>query len=192
VGKKKKQSLAALYIILVVIAAIILLVRHFHIKNFHIVEPEVLYTSGQPRGMDYTRLLYKYHIATIINLRSPAEHRERNWYAEEITWVHSNGVKYFEMPLNKNINSPNHFPDANMQEQLLAIMTDKEKLPVLIHDSSGKSRAAMLAAVWLAKGQKLSIEQVLAVAKQIKKEPLTEPQTRFIRSLSKPGFPILK
>jgi protein tyrosine/serine phosphatase len=189
---KKKNPLRTVVIFLLIAAAIILLVRHFHIKNFNTISPGVLYTSGQPRGMDYPRLLYKYHIATIINLRSPAEHRERNWYAEEITWVHSNGVKYFEMPLDRDTNSPNHFPDANMQEQFLAIMTDKERLPVLIHDSSGKSRAAMLAAVWLAKGQKLSIEQVLAVAEQIKNEPLTEPQTRFIRSLSKPGFPILK
>jgi protein tyrosine/serine phosphatase len=184
-GKKKKQSLAALYIILVAIAATIFLVRHFHIKNFHIIEPDVLYTSGQPRGMDYTRLLYRYHIASIINLRSPAEHRERNWYNEEITWVRSNSVKYFEMPLDKNPDSPGQFPDANMQERFLAIMADKESIPVLIHDSSGESRAAMLAAVWLAKDQKLSIEQVLAVAEQIKNEPLAEPETGFIHSLFK-------
>jgi protein tyrosine/serine phosphatase len=185
VGKKKKQSPASLYVILVAIAAIILLVRHFHIKNFHIIEPDVVYTSGQPIGMDYIRLLYKYHIATIINLRSPSEHRERNWYNEEIIWVRSNGVKYFEMPLDKNLESPGQFPDANMQEQFLAIMTGKENIPVLIHDSSGKSRAAMLAAVWLAKGQKLSIEQVLAVAEQIKNEPLAESETGFIHSLFK-------
>jgi protein tyrosine/serine phosphatase len=181
VGKKKKQSLASLYIILVAIAAIIFLVRHFHIKNFHIIEPDVLYTSGQPRGMDYTRLLYKYHIATIINLRSPAEHRERNWYNEEITWVRSNSVKYIELPIEKADYSPN----KETQDQFLAIMADKNNLPVLIHDSSGKSRAAMLAAVWLAKGQKLSIEQVLAVAEQIKNEPLAESETGFIHSLFK-------
>jgi protein tyrosine/serine phosphatase len=182
---KKKHSLNGLIIALLVIIAAILLVKHFHIKNFNTVEPEVLYTSGQPRGMDYTRLLYKYHIATIINLRSPAEHREMNWYTEEITWVRSNGVKYIEMPLGRDINSPSHFPDANVQEQFLAIMADKTNLPVLVHDSSGEDRVAMLAAVWLAKGQQMSAEQVLAVAEQIKNKPLAEPQTRFIRSLSK-------
>lgn len=183
--EKKRSPVSLIIIALLATAAAILLVRHFHIKNFNTVKPEVLYTSGQPRGMDYTRLLYKYHIATIINLRSPAEHRERNWYTEEITWVRSNGVKYIEMPLGRDINSPSHFPDANIQEQFLAIMADKTNLPVLVHDSSGEDRTAMLVAVWLAKGQHLSVEQVLAVAEQIKNKPLAEPQTRFIRSLSK-------
>ena len=184
-AKKKKQSLAALYIILIVTAAAIFLVRHFHIKNFHVIEPGVLYTSGQPRGKDYYRLLYRYHIATIVNVRPASESRTQNWYNEEITWVRSNGVKYFEMPLDRNIDSPAHFPDANMQERFLAIMADKENLPILIHDSSGESRAAMLAAVWLAKGQKLSIEQVLTVAERIKNEPLAESETGFIHSLFK-------
>jgi protein tyrosine/serine phosphatase len=182
---KKKHSPNNLIIILLVTAAAILLVRHFHIKNFNVIEPEVLYTSGQPRGMDYTRLLYKYHIATIINLRSPAEHREQNWYNEEITWVHSNGVKYIEMPLDRNMGNPGYFPDANMQQQFLTIMADKKNLPVLVHDSKGESRTAMLAAVWLAKGQHLPVEQTLAVAEQIKNKPLAEPETRFIRSLSR-------
>jgi protein tyrosine/serine phosphatase len=181
VGKKKKQSLAALYIILIATAAVIFLVRHFHIKNFNIVEPEVLYTSGQPRGMDYTRLLYKYHIATIINLRSQAEHRDRNWYNEEVIWVRNNGVKYIEMPIEK----ADYFPNKETQGQFLAIMADKNSLPVLIHDGSGEKRVAMLASVWLAKGQKLSIEQVLAVAEQIKNEPLAESETGFIHSLFK-------
>jgi protein tyrosine/serine phosphatase len=183
VGKKKKQSLAALYIILVVIAAIIFLVRHFHIKNFHIIEPDVLYTSSQPRGMDYTRLLYRYHIATIINLRSQAEHRERNWYNEEITWVRNNGVKYFEMPLERDINSPGHFPDANTQEQFLAIMADKEKIPVLIHDSSGKSRTAMLTSVWLRKVRRCSIEDTIRIVKKIKGQPVITTERKFIESL---------
>jgi protein tyrosine/serine phosphatase len=183
VRNKKKQSLAALYIILVAIAAIILLVRHFHIRNFHIIEPDVLYTSAQPRGMDYTRLLYRYHIATIINLRSQAEHRERNWYNEEITWVHSNGVKYFEMQLERDLNSPSHFPDANAQEQFLAIMADKENLPVLIHDSSGKSRTAMLTSVWLRKVRRCSIEDTIRFVEKIKGQPVTTTERKFIEGL---------
>jgi protein tyrosine phosphatase (PTP) superfamily phosphohydrolase (DUF442 family) len=179
VEKKKKQSLAALYIILVATAVIILLVRHFHIKNFHIIEPGVLYTSGQPRGMDYTRLLYKYHIATIINLRSPVEHRERNWYNEEITWVRNNGVKYIEMPIEK----ADHFPNKETQDQFLAIMADKNNLPVLIHDSSGKSRAAMLASVWLRKTRCCSIEDTVRFVEKVKGQPVTTTERKFIESL---------
>lgn len=181
---KKKNPIKTLTIILLIAVACVLLVRHFHIKNFNCISPDILYTSAQPRGMDYTRLLYKYHIATIINLRSPAEHRERNWYNEEITWVRSNGVKYLEMPLDRNIDSPAHYPDANMQGQFLAIMADKKNLPVLVHDSSGESRVAMFAAVWLIKSEQLPVQQVVDIASEIKSSPLSKPEKHFINTLT--------
>lgn len=180
---KRKNPLRTVVIISLIVISAFLLVRCFLIKRFNVVTPGVLYTSGQPRGMDYYRLLYKYHIATIVNLRSPVEHREKNWRSEEITWVRSTGVRYFEMPLDRDINNPGYFPDANMQEQFLAIMADKTNLPVLVHDGSGKSRPAMIAAVWLIKAEKRPAEDVLATAEKIKNEPLGEPETKFIHSL---------
>jgi protein tyrosine/serine phosphatase len=180
VGKKKKQSLAALYIILVAIAAIVFLVRHFHIKNFHVIEPDVLYTSGQPRGMDYTRLLYRYHIASIINLRSQAEHRDRNWYNEEVTWVRNNGVKYIELPIEK----VNYFPNKETQDQFLAIMADKNNLPILLHDGSGENRVAMLASVWLRKVRGCNVEDTVRFAEKLKNQPVTTAEITFIEQLA--------
>ena len=181
-GKKKKQSLAALYVILVAIAAIIFLVRHFHIKNFCIIEPDVLYTSGQPRGMDYTRLLYRYHIATIVNIRSASEHREKNWYNEEIIWAKNNWVNYIEMPIEKK----DYFPDKQMQDKFLAIMADKNNLPMLLHGSSDDKRVAMLVAVWLEKGQGRSVEETTKAAEKIIDDrKLTEAEAKFIRDLAK-------
>jgi protein tyrosine phosphatase (PTP) superfamily phosphohydrolase (DUF442 family) len=182
---KKKSPLRAIITIAIIAGAAVLLVRSFQIPHLNCISPGVLYTSAQPRGMDYTRLLYKYHIATIVNLRSPAEHREQNWYSEEMTWVRSNGVKYVEMPLDKKVDSPAHFPDANMQKQFLDIMADKGNLPVLIHDGKGEGRVAIFTAVWLAKGRQNTIEQVLANTVEIKEEPLTEQETDFIRGLFK-------
>lgn len=182
---KKKNPLRAVITFAITVCALVLLVRSFRINEFNVVSPAVLYTSGQPRGMDYTRLLYKYHIATIINLRSPAEHREQNWISEEMTWVRGNGVNYIEMPLDKNLDNPAHYPDASTQEQFLAIMADKKNLPVLVHDSKGESRVAMLAAVWLAKNQQQPTKQVLAEARKIKNSALVEPEINFIHGLSK-------
>jgi protein tyrosine/serine phosphatase len=180
VGKKKKQSLAALYIILIAIAAIIFLVRHFHIKNFHIIEPDVLYTSGQPRGMDYTRLLYRYHIASIINLRSQAEHRDRNWYNEEVIWVRNNGVKYIEMPIEK----ANYYPSKETQDQFLAIMADRNNLPVLLHDGSGENRVAMLVSVWLRKVRSYNVEDTVRFVEKLKGQPVTTAEKNFIEQLA--------
>jgi protein tyrosine/serine phosphatase len=182
---KKKSSLRTIITIAIIAGAVTLLVRNFRIPNLNCICPGVLYTSAQPRGMDYTRLLYKYHIGTIINLRSPAEHREENWHNEEMTWVHNNGVKYIEMLLDRSVNDTAHFPDANMQQKFLAIMANKENLPVLIHDGSGKGRVAMFAAVWLANSRQYSPEQILAETVKIKSSPLVESEKLFINSLTK-------
>lgn len=179
--KKKKQSPIGLIIILLVTAAVILLVQHFHIKNFHIVEPDILYVSGQPRGMDYTRLLYKYHIATIINVRSPSEHREENWYNEEITWARDNGVEHIELPIERS----NYFPDPNTQNEFLKIMAKKVKLPVLLHGSGGEKRVPMLTAVWLIKSQGCSVEETLKVVDKINDDrKVTEDERNFITGLA--------
>ena len=177
---KKKQSPIGLIIILLVTAAVFFLVGHFHIKNFHVVEPGTLYTSGQPRGMDYTRLLYKYHIATIVNVRSASEHRERNWFNEEITWAKNNGVRYIELPIRRD----NYFPDKKTQEQFLNIMADKENLPVLLHGSGGRKRVPMLAAVWLIKSGSLSIEETVKVIEKINSRRVTKAESKFISDLA--------
>ena len=178
--KKKKHSPAGLIIILLIIAAVILLVRHFHIKNFHTIEPGVLYTSGQPRGMDYTRLLYKYHIGTIVNVRSASEHREKNWYNEEITWVRNNGVNYVELPIEK----ANYLPDKRTQDQFLAIMADKANLPVLLHDSNGRKRVSILAAVWAVKARGDTVAEAIELVRGIKERPLLEAENKFITQLA--------
>jgi protein tyrosine/serine phosphatase len=177
---KKKYSPNGLIIALLVIAAVILLVRHFHIKNFNVVEPEVLYTSGQPRGMDYTRLLYKYHIATIVNVRCASEHRERNWHNEELSWVKNNGVTYRELPIDK----ANYLPDKLTQQEFLKIMSDKTNLPVFLHDNSGRERVSMLASVWLRKNRGYSVEDTVRFVEKIKDQPVTTAERNFIESLS--------
>lgn len=182
--KKKGTSLYSIVAVVLITAAAVFLVRHFHIKDFHIVSPGVLYTSGQPRGMDYTRLLYKYHIATIVNVRSAAEHRERNWHNEEITWVRSNGVKYSEFPLDRDVNNPGYFPDADMRRRFLEIMAGRENLPVLIHGSSGRGRVAMLTSVWLVKGEKCGAEKAIKIAEQVKTRPLAAKELAFVRGLA--------
>ena len=174
---KKKKTPAGLIIALLITAAAILLVRHFHIKNFHIVKPDILYTSGQPRGMDYTRLLYKYHIGTIVNVRSASEHRERNWHNEEITWTRTNGVKYIELPIEKS----NYFPNKQTQDQFLAIMADKNNLPVLLHGSGGEKRVPMLTAVWLRRSQQYTVKETLKVIEKIIDDrKITEAESKFI------------
>ena len=183
---KNKSPIRTIIIVVLITAGVVWLVKDLRIYHFHTICPGTLYTSGQPRGMDYTRLLYKYHIRTIINLRGSAENMEHNWYNEEINWVRNNTVVYIEMPLKRSTVEHAYFPDANMQQHFLAIMADRKNLPVLVHDGRGKWRVAALAAVWMAKEGHSSAEQVLKTAEKIKTEPLVAEEIEFIRGLFPP------
>ena len=156
-SKEKPTIVKKIFIILLIAAGVYLLVKHFHIKDFRIIEPAVLYASGQPRGMDYARLRYKYHIATIVNIRPITEHRDQNWHSEEIVVSRNNGLSYIEMPIEKK----SYFPDNQMQDNFLKIMTDKDNLPVLLHGSGDDKRVAMLVAVWLEKNKGYSVEETI-------------------------------
>lgn len=180
---KKKNPFQFWFWLTVIILSVIGLVRHFHIKNFQVIVPGVLYTSGQPRGMDYTRLLYKYHIATFINLRNPDEHRKDNWYTEEISWMRDKGVKYIELPMEKNV-SIDEIPDMNNSQKFLEIMSQSVNLPVLLHDSNGRKRVSYLAAVWMLKSGGFSLQQTIDKIQQIKEQPLTEQDLAFLHSLA--------
>ena len=181
---KNKQRFKPLVVLTLVVIAIVCLVRHFHIKNFHVVESGVLYTSGQPRGMDYTRLLYKYHIATYINVRVTTEHREQNWYNEEVSWMRENGVNYVELPIERKTDRARQFPDEATQKQFLEIMADEQNLPVLIHGSSGRKRESILSAVWLIKAREYSVAKAIEVVERIKKKPVTDLERQFIQKLA--------
>jgi protein tyrosine/serine phosphatase len=181
--EKNKNPFLGWFWLAVIILSIIGLVKHFQIKNFQVVKPGALYTSGQPRGMDYTRLLYKYHIAAFVNLRSTDEHREQNWYNEEITWMKSNGVKYIELPIEKGVLSEG-IPDTQDSRKFLEMMSQSTNLPVLLHDSSGKKRVSYLAAIWMLKSGGFDLQQATNKVQQINGEPLTEQEMNFLKSLA--------
>jgi protein tyrosine/serine phosphatase len=176
----KKRSFSPIIYIAIIIYVAVLAVRHFHISDFCEVVPDKLYTSGQPRGMDYTRLLYKYHISTIVNVRSALEHREKNWHNEEMVWTKENAVKYIELPIERQ----DYFPDDQVQDKFLSIMSDPENLPVLLHGGGNDKRVAMLTAVWLRKGQGLSAEDTIRqIKKVVDDRPITEQEINFITNL---------
>jgi len=178
---KTPKNLSLLLHVLAVAAVAAAMVRHFHIKSFNEVLPGVLYTSGQPRGMDYTRLLYRWHIATIVNIRRVSEHREDNWYHEEIGWVRENGVRYFEMPIDKH----DYLPEEETIGRFSALMADQANLPVLLHDSNGKRRVALLAAAWLVKDRRWDPAEALRLVDKIKDKGPADRERLFLESLAR-------
>lgn len=172
-------------LVVMLVIASVAMIRHYHIKNFKTVVAGVLYTSGQPRGMDYTRLLYKYHIGTFVNVRLSSEHREDNWYNEERTWMsnNGNGVNYVEIPIEKH-SSKKPFPDKHTQKKFLDIMADQTNWPVLLHGNNGTKRPSMLTALWLIKQRDYSVDEATKAAKRIMERSLTGPEKTFITNLA--------
>jgi protein tyrosine phosphatase (PTP) superfamily phosphohydrolase (DUF442 family) len=181
---KNKNPFLFWFWLTVIILGIVGLVRHFHIKNFQTIAPGVLYTSGQPQGLDYTRLLYKYHIATFVNLRNSDEHRDQNWYNEEVSWMRNKGVNYIELPMEKNV-STDDIPDMDNCRKFLEIMNQRTNLPVLLHDSNGKKRVTYLAATWMLKSGGFNLQQTIDKIQQINGQPLTDQEMAFLNSLVK-------
>lgn len=176
----KKKPFQQIITVVFIIVAAVLLVRHFHIRDFRIIAPEVLYVSGQPHGMDYMRLLYKYHLETIVNIRPTSEHQETNWRSEEMIWTREHAVTYIEMPIEKQ----NFFPNQQFQNQFFEIMGERKNLPVLLHGGNDDKRVAMLVAAWLKKKQDLSVDETLVqVKKIIDDRPLTPEEMKFINAL---------
>jgi len=76
------------------------------------------------------------------------------------------------------------FPDEATQQKFLRLMDEKANLPVLLHGNSGRKRVSMLAAVWLIKSQKLSIDETVRIAEKIKGKKLTKLEKEFIKNLA--------
>lgn len=96
----------------------------------------------------------------------------------------SNGVKYIELPTEKNILSDG-IPDTEESRKFLEIMSQSTNLPVLLHDSSGKKRVSYLAAVWMLKSGGFNLQQTIDKVQQIKGQPLTDREMEFLQSVAK-------
>lgn len=182
--KQTKKDITKFIILVVVVLTVHGMIKHFHINHFREIIPGELYTSGQPRGMDYTRLVYKYHIATIVNVRQSAEHRETNWYNEEKTKVRDLGVRYVELPIAKRGDNKG-FPTESDQLRFRKIMSDVNSQPVLLHGSAGEIRVGRLAAVWLIRNKDYSAEEAMKVMKKIKGESLSDEEVKYVEELAK-------
>jgi len=107
---------------------------------------------------------------------------EENWYNEEISWVRENGVKYFELPMERK-DRKRRVPDEATQKKFLEIMSRQENLPVLVHGSSGRKRVSTLAATWLIKEKGYTYDQALEAVENIRGEEPSDPEKEFLRGL---------
>ena len=135
---------------------VVLAVRHFHIKHFDTVRTDVLYRSGQPVGADWERLYYKYHIRTVVNLRSENERSQGDWYDIERQKAAEYGMTLIDLPMEPSTPAP------EQARRFLAAVTDRANWPVLVHCEVGRDRTGTLVALYRMQVQGWSLEQALA------------------------------
>ncbi len=123
--------------------------------NFHKVDDN-LYRSAQPTKKQLEKLIDKYGIKTIINLRGK-EHIKDLKYEEEITT--EKGVKLINIKLNSR-----GFPKKEDFFKIYEIFNSIE-YPALIHCKSGSDRTGLVATLYLHLIKKIPLKKAL---KQLK------------------------
>jgi len=117
--------------------------RHQTLYHFDTVNPGKLYRSGtlSRKGLEKAHTLTGFK--TIINFRTEEETKEGFWYAEEQAFAREQGVQLVNLPM-----LPEVPPNADQIRQFLSVVTNPERLPVLIHCEMGVIRTGMMVAVY--------------------------------------------
>lgn len=149
---KTVRTLLALSIVLLIVAAPFAYsaIRQKLYRNFRVVEPGVLYRSGQMSETGLKRILDEYRIKTVISLRYaedptkelPPDHREE-------LFCRAKGINYVRIRTrNWGSKEGAEAPAWENVKQFLAVMDDPANRPVLIHCFAGMHRTGAHCAIY--------------------------------------------
>jgi tyrosine-protein phosphatase SIW14 len=124
-------------------------------RNFHVVETDKVYRSGQLSRDGLIRAIHDYGIKTVISLREAKHPGEPPPDADEQKFCHDEELYYFRLPYRTlaQVESPwvKHGGKANIDpyvERFLAIMDNPKHYPVLIHCTAGMHRTGAYVAIY--------------------------------------------
>jgi protein tyrosine/serine phosphatase len=109
--------------------------------NFRVVDPGRFYRSGQMSAARLERVIARYGVRTVINLRGAAP--PEAWYREEVAVCHTLGVAHHDLAW-----SMDTLPDPDSLAQFVSWCEHAEK-PILAHCQGGTHRGGVGAAVYL-------------------------------------------
>jgi protein tyrosine/serine phosphatase len=110
--------------------------------HFLVVTPGVLYRSGTLDPDHLARVLNRYEIRTVVNLRTPREQSDGEWRAQEVTTCRQSEVELIDLPMRTNV------PDIQQIDEWLRILADPARLPVLVHCAHGVQRTGVMVAIY--------------------------------------------
>lgn len=134
-----------------------------HQRNFHAVEPGVLYRSGQltPLGLKYT--LRRHRIKTVVTLRTvrdPDRPYLDEWEADVCAAHAARHVRI--VPRAWEVDEKGEVPAEGVVRAFLAVMDDPANHPVLVHCFAGVHRTGTLCAVYRMEYQGWAADRAIA------------------------------
>ena len=119
-------------------------------SNIHEVTPGVLYRSAQLSGSRFDRLIQKYRIKTVINLRGASTGAK--WYQDEVRVMQMDGVTHLDISL-----SAVRYVSARKIDSIMQVASSATK-PILVHCQGGADRSSLFCAAWRLKCENASVE----------------------------------
>jgi len=144
--------------------------RDWSARNFHVVEPGVLYRSGQVPVSSLERLVHDYGIRTVICLR---EGDQDDDLAEQ-KYCRKWGINHVRIPPRAWWAPDGPAPAEQGLAVFREVMDNRENYPVLIHCFAGLHRTGAYCAVYRMEYQGWSNAEALAEMKRIGYRTLDE------------------
>jgi tyrosine-protein phosphatase SIW14 len=133
-----------------------------HLRNFHAVEPGVLYRSGQltPTGLKYA--LRRHRIRTVVTLRTVRD-PDRPYLDEwEADMCAAHGARHVRIvPRAWEVDAKGEVPAEEVVRAFRAVVDDPANHPVLVHCFAGVHRTGTLCAVYRMEYQGWSADRAI-------------------------------
>ncbi|VTR95265.1 protein tyrosine serine phosphatase : Protein serine/threonine/tyrosine phosphatase, putative OS=Pelobacter carbinolicus (strain DSM 2380 / Gra Bd 1) GN=Pcar_2841 PE=4 SV=2: Y_phosphatase2 [Gemmata massiliana] len=134
-----------------------------HTRNFHTVEPGVLYRSGQMTRTGLKLVLGAYHIKTVVTLRTvrnPDRPFPDAWEADVCAARDARHMRI--VPRSWSVDKKGELPAERVVKSFLDIVSDPANQPVLVHCFAGIHRTGTMCALFRMARQGWSADQAIA------------------------------
>ncbi|HMP15513.1 MAG TPA: tyrosine-protein phosphatase [Gemmatales bacterium] len=175
--KKHWRTLFSILLLVWVIFSISAYARfqNRNLRNFLVVDPGVLYRSGQLSAKGLAKILYEHNIGTVINLRGNSQGQQNASVIMEEEVCFKNFVQHVTLPLGSTEQRAQataeeaHALVDKAAQQFLQILSDPITYPrpILVHCLAGIHRTGVMAALYRMEIQGWSKEHALAEMKAL-------------------------